>query len=506
MKRQDKKRIERYHKKLELISSQVHINPYETKEAQKLAVEKAKKDYAFMVERYFPHYASAATPDFHIYFANKVKREPTYKGFAQWGRGLAKSVVNNVLLPFWLWMNEGSYYFVLIGNNSSRAEQLLDDLRAEFEVNPQIRNDFGDQFNPGNWSSDFFITKDGFIGQALGMGQSARGLRVKNARPKHIVADDIETKAVNKNPKRQKETAKWIEREILPTMDGSTRRFIQANNRYAPQMIQTILQDRHPDWHVHQVNAYDPVSYKPAWTEKYSQDYFKSIEKEYGKLAAESEYNNNPHTEGSIFLQKQIQYGKPPRRNQYKIIYGWWDVAYGGTSTSDYNAVIIQGLYKMDFWVLDVFCKQSKMKEAILYMALYQKQLPETVIVHWIYEAQFWNEAVKTAIQEVEALTGVRLNIIKRQVPKTNKYDRILQLQPYYQNGRVFYDERLKHKNDAQVGIAQLLGIEPGYKTHDDYPDAHQCGIAELEKYVSINGDTKNKTTMGGFTPSEHQW
>lgn len=504
MKRQDKKRVEAYLQRLEHVRNSVNVNPFETKKEQQEAIKRAKKDFAFMVQRYFPHYATSLTPDFHIDFANKVLKDKTFKGFAQWGRSLAKSVLNNILLPFWLWLNDEPIYFVLIGNNYDRAVQLLEDLRAEFEANPQIIKDFEEQQNLGNWEEGFFITKGGFIGQALGMGQSVRGLRVKEKRPTHIVGDDMETKAINKNPKRQEETARWIERDLIPTMDGPIRRFIQANNRFAPRMIQTILQDRHPDWVVHQVNAYNEVTYEPAWKGKYTAEYFKSVEAEIGILAARSEYNNSPHVEGSIFLDKQIQYAPRPRLNQFKIIYGWWDVAYAGTETSDYNAVVVQGLKGRDFWVLDVFCKQTKMKEAVAYMCHYQKSLPPTAVVHWIFESQFWNDSVRDTIKEVEREMRVNLNIIKRDVPRVRKYDRILKLQPYYQNGRVWYCDRLRYHADAQIGITQLKGIEPGYSSKDDYPDAHQAGISELERYVTDEDGTNNEVTMGNYAPSNN--
>ncbi|MCO5230154.1 MAG: hypothetical protein M9958_03260 [Chitinophagales bacterium] len=504
MKKTDKLRVEAYQKSLELAKSRGLANPFESEWEQKQAIERAKNDYAFMVKRYFPHYAAFDTPDFHIDFAKKVKANPAFKGFAQWGRGLAKSVVNNIMLPFWLWINEEQCYFVLIGNNYDRAAQLLDDIRAEFEANPQIQKDFGTQINPGNWESGFFITKSGFIGQAIGAGQSARGLRVKDKRPSHIVADDLETKDINKNPKRQREYAKWIEAEILPTMDGDVRRFVQANNKYAKRMIQTILQEEHPDWLVHQINAYDPVTYQPAWQGKYSATYYKSLETEIGIIAAKSEYNNDPHSEGTIFLESQIQFAKRPRLNQFKIIYGWWDVAYGGTATSDYNAVVVQGLYNPDFWVLDVFLKQCKMDEAISFMCQYQKSLPKTVMIHWVFEAQFWNDAVKDTIAVVEKKENIKLNIIKKNVAKVRKYDRILSLQPYYQNGRIFYDERLKSHNDAQQALSQLYGIEPGYSTHDDYPDAHQAGIAMLEPYVTNENGEYAEILMGDYKPSEN--
>lgn len=500
MKVADKKRIQSYQARIDMIQTSVSINIYETPAEQKAAIELCKKEFRACVKRFFPHFATADVPDFHIDFSNKAKAKKAIKAFLEWGRAQAKSVFADILLPFWLWLNGEPMYLVIVGNNSERAKQLLEDLRAEFEANPQIIKDFGIQHNPGSWEEGFFITLGGFIGQALGMGQSVRGLRVKSKRPTLIVMDDCETKDLVQNPARQEKMAKWVERDLIPTMDGEYRRFIQANNRFAARMIQTILQERHPDWIVDRVNAYDPVTYEPRWKSKYTADYFRNIEQEIGKLAAQSEFNNQPHVEGSIFLDKDIQYAPLPKLNQFKIIFGYWDVAYGGTQTSDYNAIVIQGLKDKQFFVIDAFVKQCKMAAAVGFMCAYQKALPETVVVHWVFEAQFWNDAVESAIRDGEAMYQVRLNIIKRDRPRANKYDRILQLQPYYQNGRIFYSDRLKHSNDAQVGIAQLYGIEPGYKSHDDYPDAHQGGIAELEKYISYAAEGS-----GGFQSGKYK-
>lgn len=500
MRRNDKIKLERYQKRLELARSAGVRNPFESKQEKEDALAHCKKSLSATVLRYFPHYADAPTPDFHIDFANNVSRNPTFKGMCVFGRALAKSVLNDIIIPFWLWLRGEPVYFVLIGNSADRAKQLLEDIRAEFEANPQIIADFGEQYNPGNWEEGFFITKGGFIGQALGMGQSVRGLRVKNKRPTHIVSDDTETKDLFKNPKRMNENVRWIERDLIPTMDGKYRRYIHVNNRSAKIMMMTILRDKHPDWKWHQVNAYNPVTYEPAWTGKYDRDYYRKMEAEIGTLAAQTEYNNQPHVEGSIFRDEDIQYAKLPYMNGFKIIIGFWDVAYAGTPTADYNAVLVQGLKDRDFWVIDSFCKQSKMRAALEWMANYQINLPPTVIVHWFFEAQFWNDEVERTIREVENDFKINLNIVKKANPKGNKYDRILTLQPYYQNGRIYYNEKLKAHNDTQVGIAQLLGIEPGYKSHDDWPDAHQQGIGELERYVSYDTGT-GEILLGKMRP-----
>lgn len=505
MRRSDKIALERYRKKLEIARSAGVRNPFETDKEKETAIALCRKSFPDMVKRYFPHYADAATPDFHISFANQLKKDKTWKGMCVFGRALGKSVLNDIFIPFWLWMNGEPVYFVLVGNNYDRAKQLLEDLRAEFEANPQIIADFGEQYNPGNWEEGFFITKDGFIGQALGTGQSVRGLRVKNKRPTHIAVDDVETKELLKNPKRMNELVRWVERDLIPTMDGEHRRYVHVNNLSAKVMVMTLLRDRHPEWKWVQVNAYDPVTYLPRWKDKYPPEYYRMMEEEIGTLAAHAEFNNKPHVEGAIFKEEQIQWAKMPYMNGFKIIVGFWDVAYAGTPTADYNAVTVGGLREKDFWNIANFCRQSKMREALEWMANFQLNLPSTVLVHWYYEAQFWNDEVQRTIEEVEQLFRVNLNLIKSDRPTGAKYDRILKLQAYYQNGRIFTNEKLKGNNDTQVGHSQLFGIEPGYKSHDDWPDAWQQCVGKLEPYVAYGRGNQGRIMQGRMKPNHER-
>ncbi|MBU2923046.1 hypothetical protein KO504_16980 [Winogradskyella psychrotolerans] len=487
MNRKDKIALERYRKRLEFARSSGEVNAFETKAEQKARIERAKKDYAYMCKEYFPHYATSEPADCHLKAAKQTMKNPTIKKFDEMPRGFGKSVMDDILIPFWLWINDQAHYMVLVTVSKDRASELLEDLRAEFEGNPKIIHDFGEQHGHGQWEKGFFITKSGFVAKALGAGQSVRGLRVKSRRPDYIVVDDLETKELIKNPKRQDEYVKWIERDLIPTMDGDIRRFVYANNRFAPVMIQTKLQEKHPEWVVNHIKAYDPVTYKPTWHQKYHDNYYRELEKDIGTLALEAEYLQNPQVEGYYFKPEHIQYGKMPKLNQFKIIIGTWDVAYAGSATSDYNAIDVKGLHDKNFWVIDTFVKRCKMVTAVSYMCDFQKRLPKTVVVHWRFEAQFWNDEVERVIRETERQYGIKLNILKIQVPKIKKMDRILTLHPYYQNGRIFYNEKLKSHNDTQVGIAQLLSIEPNYKTNDDYPDTQQTGIALLEPYNTQN-------------------
>lgn len=488
MRRQDKEARERYLRKLEFIRSSARSSAFESPEEKKAAIIRAKNDIKFLVERYFSHYATAECAPFQIEWAELLKDDPNFTGFCKWGRGLAKSVWNNIIIPFWLWLNEGKKYLVVIAVNEKKGVRLLEDLKAEFESNPQIIADYGEQKNPGSWGEELWITKGGFIGQALGFGQSCRGLRVKEKRPDHFSLDDLETRETIKNPKRQDEMVEWVEQELLPAMDGEFERLVFCNNWFAPVMFLRKLHELHPDWKVHEVKAYDPVTYIPAWS-KYSEEYYRNKEMRMGVLSARAEYNHDAKPKGKIFKPEQIQWAPLPRLNHFKIIVGHWDVAYAGTESADYNAVRIWGLKEFDFYYISSFVKQTKMREAIVYMCMFQKLLPPSVMIHWQYESQFWNGEVDRTIKEVQKATGVTLNLTRVDTPRIKKYDRVLSLQPYYQNARIFYSEKMRSNADTQTGLNQLYGIEPGYSGHDDAPDADEQAIKFLEKHINAGSE-----------------
>lgn len=484
MKIQDKQALQRYREKLLLIRGGQLVSSNETSAEQRERIDRAKKDFCFFVQTYFPHYADAKTPWFHTDLANKVKKDKTCRFLVRWGRGLAKSVVCDILIPLWLWINEEDIYLVIVGNNQDKGAILLGDVQAEFEANQLLIHDFGEQKLEGSWTDGDFCTKDNrFLGKALGMGQSPRGLRKGKKRPNIIIPDDLEDKDTSRNPKRQDDVVRWIERDLIPTMDGETRRYLHPNNDPWVRSIQNQLEERHPSWKVHEVKAYNQITYEPAWKEKYPPHYYKEVEDDIGSLAARAEYNHEKHVEGKVFTDEHIQWGKPPAMNHFKILIGFWDVAFSGKS--DYNAVKVWGLHEREFWQMKAFVRQCKMVDAIRFIYDYEAGLPETVVVHWKVESQFWNDPLRDALRLVEMEKGRPLNITIVDRPRMNKYDRIVAgLHPYYQNGRIYYNEKEKANNDMQVGISQLKGIEPGYKTHDDSPDADEQAINHLGTYI----------------------
>lgn len=500
MKQVDKESRERYLAKLQLIKENGAENPFESEAEKAKRIERAKKDVAFFVRYYFPHYATSESAPFQINLANRVAKNKVHTELVRWGRGLAKSVWCDTIIPLWLYAREERVFCVIVGNNLVAAKTLLSDIQAEFEANSRFIHDFGEQKCLGNWEDGNFKTKDGrFMAKALGMGQSPRGLRKGAQRPNLIIADDLEDRETVKNPKRQDEVVGWIEKDLLPTMDGDTRRYLHPNNDFAPRTIQNRLETLHPCWRVDTVKAYEKDTYIPAWRAKYSPTYYKEIEETLGILSAHAEYLHEPLVEGKVFTNDLFVFAKPPRIDHFKIIVGHWDVAYSGKN--DYNAVKVWGLHGINFWHLKSLCRQCKMEEAVRFMYEYEKTLPPSVIVIWRVESQFWNDPVKQAITKVRQEYGRFLNLSIVDRPRTHKYERILSMHPYYQGERIFYNKAEEASGSMQEGIKQTKGIEPGYHTHDDGPDADQQAIDFLSGFVNYNNpneSTLSDLEMGG--------
>lgn len=476
----DKQAIDIWRSHCDNVQQRTVINPNESPVSKQARIDMARRDYDYFVSYYFPHYASAKTPDFHTDLAKKVKNNTKIKALVRWGRGLAKSVVCDITLPIWLWINGEDVYLVLVGNTEEKAQILLGDLQAEFESNQRLIWDYGDQVVGGSWTAGYFVCRERFVAKAIGMGQDARGLRQKNLRPTICICDDLEDKDTVRNPKRQDDVVTWILSSLIPTMDGKYRRFLMPNNNFAPRTIQGELEKRNPSWLVHRVDASTGANRRPCWSSKYEPTYYQEIEQEIGTIAFESEYNNRPFIEGKVFTAAHIDraWTKLPRIDTFEFIVGRWDPAYSGNN--DYNAVRVWGLKDHKYFLIAAFVRQTKMNAALDWMHTYNAGLPDSVTVHWRVEAQFWNDPMRDAIEEKEQEHGRLLGIVVVPTPKTKKLDRLLSVFPYYENNKISYNEKGKNDPDFIEGNRQLLGVEPGYRTHDDSPDADERAISDL--------------------------
>lgn len=261
---------------------------------------------------------------------------------------------------------------------------------------------------------------------------------------------------------------------LIPTMDGPVRRLLVPNNNFAPRTIQGELERRNPKWIVHRVDATVGPERKPRWESKYPDDHFVQIEHDLGTIAFEAEYNNRPWVEGKVFTQEMIDrvWAPLPPLSKFRHITGRWDPAYSGKN--DFNCRAHLGAVRSPH-VPDSILRAAAHDEQHARLdprlrqpaaARRRRALARRIAI--------LERALRRAIAESNTRAGRQLNISVVPSPKTKKIDRLLSVYPYYENGRIRYNERERNDADFIEGIRQLLGIEPGYRTHDDSPDADE--------------------------------
>ncbi|MFD2787952.1 hypothetical protein [Hymenobacter rubripertinctus] len=473
--------LQRYQNQLAIIKDSARPEVQHSAEQKEDRIKRARADYNYMVTQYFPHWAKTDCAPFHVKAANKSRRDKNIALLRKWGRGLAKSTHADVLEPIWLHIfHEEPMCMILVGKNLFAAKVLLSDLQAELEGNPQLLADFGPLLNEGTWAKGDFRTKRGGRFFALGKGQSPRGMRNGPQRPNYIVLDDVDDDEEINNPKQVDKSVRWVLRALIPAMGVEGGRFNMAQNLIGPYTILSCLSEN-PEFETFQVNALDEHG-QPSWN-YYTLEFYDRVRRRIGTDAFDTEYMNDPKTAGKIFTDDHLPYGPNlTRRDYYERIVGQWDIAYSESKTADFNAIPIVGLTPAGHkHLITGFCQQCKMEVAIRWMYEYQLGLPRTVVVEWYAERQFWTDAVEIAMQIVAKEYGWRLPIIIDDRPQGNKYSRILQMLPMMQRREFYVNELEKHNPDVQRGLQQVKGIEPGYTTKDDFPDALQEALSKLE-------------------------
>lgn len=507
IKHDDKVALERYLEKIDHIQRFNQVNLDESKAQKQKRMERIKKDYDYCFQYYFPHYAKSKSAPFHIDAANFILKNKMCIDAEIIFRGGAKSTHCTIGIPFWLWVNGEIDVLLLIGKSADDAKVLLSDLQAEFEANPQIIADYGEQKTLGSWEEGQFVTKNGCAFFSLGRGQSPRGIRYRNKRPNFIVVDDIDDDEIADNLRRVKKVVKWLFGALYGTMDDNGCRMVFANNLISntgiiAHVIKKIAGLKRKDCRVNKVPALLSNG-EPSWPEKYTRQFFLDKQSVMGDFNFQTEYQNNPQIEGKIFLDEQIKFIKIPKLSDYECIVGHWDVAYAGTETGDYNAVKIWGLKNGKFYHIKAFVRQCKMSAAVRFMIEYDRKLPTNVRVLWRFESQFWNDALKMTLEQVCKEQKHELLITQCERPVNNKFTRIVSMQPWFQNSRCFYNKEEEFNVDMQVGVNQLKGIEPNYTGHDDGPDADEGALSFLSQLIPSNNPLP---LVGDRHKSEGAW
>lgn len=478
----DNKLLQAWHERKARIIAQ-DFSFAETASDQRSRISRARKDYAYFVETYFPHLAKCKCGKFQLDAARYLINNRNTRAVFEWARGHAKSTHLSLLIPLWLKIQEQRQVNVmlLVSKSEDAAIRLLSDLQAELEYNGLFKRDFGKQVKEGSWADGEFRTEDGCLFIAVGRGQSPRGIKERGMRPDYIVIDDIDDDEMVRNPRRVNEAFDWCLTALLGTMAMGRGRFVMVGNRIGKDSILSRFAER-PNVHHTVVNALNRQGL-PEWPENYKPEEIKELRGTMGERRFQKEYMNNPINEGAIFLRKHIRYGKVLPLREYRSLVCYTDPSFKNSTNADYKVTVLLGKTKEGYYhVLKVFAGQTSITEMVNWHYEIQEWVDGRVPVRYYMESNFLQDLVLDEFRKEGISRGLHIPVTGDNRKKPEKFARVEALQPLFERGLIIFNEAEKGSAGMAVLEEQLLMFERGSKVHDDAPDALEGGIFLLSK------------------------
>lgn len=490
----------------------------ETMQQQTDNIARARKDYAYFCERYFPHYMInedtgniTRNGKFQNDAARYVKEHPNLFGVFMWPRGHAKSTHFDIFMPLWLMFQQkpAIHVMVVVGKSGESACTLLGDLQAELQFNKYLERDFGSQYNAGSWETGQFVTRNGTAFFARGRGQSPRGLRYRERRPDYIVIDDLDDDELCLNESRVRALTDWVLTALFGALDGGRGRFIMVGNLISKCSVLANIA-KTPTVHLSRIDAIDKNG-EPIWKEKWTREEVERQAIIMGYRRFQKEMMNNPITEGAVFHHDWIKWKRMLKPRYYESLVLYIDPSFKDSSKNDYKAAKLWGRPRpglktakhTELHCLRAFVRQCSVGEMVRWVYDLWESLPEDAAVTIYMEANFMQDTILDEFEREGNLRGYQVPVTADKRKKPDKFARIEAVSPLWERGFVWYNEKLKNDNDMKTGIEQTLAFEKGSRAHDDSPDADEGAIYKLQKQVREESFIPR---MGVRQPPNNAW
>jgi len=479
----------------ERIKKETSSLPQESEAERKKRIEKLLNDPKKFQEYYFPYLKE--TPEYIIKAAKKLLKNKDFFGWWMMFRGARKTTWLSCILPLMMMARGEMKFMVLIGINEKQAKRLLGNIHANLSSNARFIADFGAQKQLGSWEDLEFTTMNGVSFVGMGMGQSPRGLNKNMVRPDYILATDLDSKALSKNPSRCKEMYDWLMEDLMGTIEtggeGSSR-FVFDNNFFSKISIGAMLKEHNKDIEIIRVDIMDKQG-NPA-ANFITKEWIAKKKKRIGFFAFQREYMNEPLEEGTFFKAEQIVFRDELPLHEYDGVVFYVDPTWKSKKTSDTKAIAALGKTGSEYDLLRVFCRRAEMPimTSWHYDTAFEFTANDCYPVHWIEGSFNQDELVEDYDLEGEE-RGVWLDIIPDTDRKGDKTARIKSLQPLFLRGKIFFSNRLKEQPDWETAKNQLLAFEEGSSANDDFPDALHGAKVKLDK-IAYSKKSKEKNNI----------
>lgn len=441
-----------------------------------------------------------------------LNHEPTKKICNSMPRGHGKSAYLSNIFPVHQIVFNKRHYILIISETEKMAQRFVEWVGEQLKFNQKLREDFGEKLSPNKMRNETdnlegFVTFNDVKVQSASIGKQLRGARHKAFRPDLVILDDLESSKNTNTKELRDKNLHWFNSVVMPIGDITRTAFIYMGTLVHGQgLLPNVLQRSDFQGRIYSAIVSEPVNTElweqlenilrdvdnpnrgmladnfyfenkaamdegavTLWNERFTYYDLIKIKVNVGTKAFASEYLNKPSDDDSAVFKseyfqyyddKDLYYGKQKLNLE---IFGFWDIAIGKNSRSDYNAIVIIGRDKRTgvIYVLDAFAEKIPMHKAL--QVAYEK------ILYW-KPKHFGVETVQAQydmyrqLRELLVVKGIYNTRVLAVNPKGKKEDRIEQLEPLIEGGYVRFKK-------SQRLLIEMLELFPSHD-HDDLPDA----------------------------------
>ncbi len=387
---------------------------------------------------------------------------------------------------------------LIVGADFDRAASRLHAIRMELENNELIRRIFGD-LTGYPWGEDRIVTTTGICIQALGRGQSLRGIKWLDTRPDLLFADDLEDYADIIKPESRKKIHDWFDGELLPSLEPGYMARMAATPLHPEALPYHVMRD--PSWKVHRFpikHQDEQGEWRSSWPGRFpllereatilrrTNSKVESIEKIEGGLVKKGQIHlfmceymcqaESPETKA--FKPEMIRV--EPQVRSWQAVYSMVDPArtVGPKAATTGKATWSWSKGKLIIW--DGWAKRLMPDQII--DSLFQ-DFEEYRPVYQGFEEDGLNQWALQPIRQEMARRGIALPLKAVRAPP-GKYDFIRGLQPFFHAREVIFAKELPDLRqqllgfpsgeiDAPNALAYALKMRPGAPIYGDFGARH---------------------------------
>lgn len=370
---------------------------------------------------------------------------------------------------------------LIVGSSFNRAVERLSAISHEIQNNPRILDIFGDQTDDKIWSEHRILLRNGTMLQAVGRGQSLRGIKYLEQRPDYVLCDDVEDEESSSTKDSNDKVLRWIMKVLIPACDIKKYRIRMVGTPLDPKAALVRL-SQDPEW----ISKKYPIEYldhdglrKATWPERFSIEEIDKLKDRYARLGMIREFVQEYMCKAEDEQQKPFKPGMfrvEPQIRTWQATFAFFDPAktIGARSAQTGEAVWSWVQHRLIVWrARGGFLKPDEIIEHIFQVN--EEYQPVAIGV----EQDGLEEFIMQPLRQEMLRRKISLPIRPMRAPK-GKMDFIKGLQPFFNAGEIIWNEYYQDLADQLLAfpsglvdvpnaLAYALKMRPGLVVYEDF-------------------------------------